>query len=145
VLVIAKKVSKLNVVENDINRVVQDTKSFFLELLWEYDTSSCVQFTRYLQRKLYFRVKNFYEKQINTNSVSFEECGLSLCQSLFKHTFPEENINFLLCTEFLKLRQEDVGKLFGVVQPVVSNMRKDIMLKLSEYFQEQLTNAKRYQ
>jgi len=36
-------------------------KSFFLELVWQYDTKSCVHFTRYLRRKLYFRLKNFYE------------------------------------------------------------------------------------
>ena len=179
---------KLNSVYGDIiklDTMQENSFSFFSELVWQYDMQSPVNFTRYLKRKMYFRIKNYYKEEVDfdrpvlhagreaclgnqlhresrftndcpshyNNDVNVngdlpvgsrqDSCAVerSKADESMKNKYDwhvvinalnEKELDILLCTTFLELRQREIAEIFDTVQAVISRLNKKVNQKIVE-------------
>jgi hypothetical protein len=179
---VGQKIGEITHTEKDTDDIIETVKSFFIQLLWEYDISSAVNFTTYVEDHLFYRVKNFYERQNGTTAFlelkspekkrrpgsnddpsdketkirylkdsachSFEyksipqntnnDLGRSVASDIWQtmvRNFDEHDIDLIICSDLLKMKQQEIGQIFGVEQPHISDMRKDIFCRMKRFME----------
>ena len=186
---LSQKLAEIYHVEKNIDDVIETVRSFFIQLLWEYDLGENVDFTTYLRDHLFYRVKNFYKRQNGTlayweacspgrakgpeptgsnDDPTEEDCRIryvkdsplldnrvenisssdeddrrsdsglrrvmaaDMWKSLLK-TFDESDIDLIICSDLLNMKQREIGELFGLTQPDVCEARKNIALRMRRF------------
>lgn len=186
---LSERIASIFHVRKDIDEVIETVKSFFIQLLWEYDLDENVDFTTYLRDHLFYRVKNYYEKQNGTSAYletrssgtmrrsesgsnddliekdhKIRCCDKSMVNRLqynwsmdsddlransnirrsvasdtwkgMLREFDEDDIDLIICSYLLKMKQSEISGLFGKTQPRICGIRKNIVKRMRKFVGE---------
>ena len=137
---------------NEQNEIIQTSHSFFLQLIWEYDLSSPVNFNVYIKRKLYYRVKNYYKKDIDHRMITYDpelafvknkkEAEDSQWASICKN-LSDVHLDVIVCIMCLGMKQVEIAAIFDVPQPYIYRV-KDLAIKKIVRIYNQLSYEESY-
>jgi len=143
ILKVAKQVFKDYFKANEQNDVIEATESIFYELVWQYDMTSPVNFNVYIKKMLYYRVKLFYKKNVDTRMTNknfphyearekekLKGVGANTGWKNILEELSEIDIDVIICLIFYGLRQRELASIFGVGQPIVSRLRTTALSKI---------------
>lgn len=194
----AQRVAEINHIEKNIDEVIATVRGFFVQLLWQYDLNSAVNFTKFVGDHLFYRVKNYYKRQNRTsayieplsaagyepgrlrmpstgsNDDHIEEdhriryvkdetpalnnkytniqsneddprhdrginrlMAADMWRGIVKH-FCEEDIDLIICSDLLNMKQREISSIFGMTQPHVCGAHRTIVDRMKRYVEAEV-------
>lgn len=195
VIRVSQRVAEIHHIDKNIDEVIETTRGFFRQLLWQYDLNSVVNFTKFVSDHLFYRVKNYYNRQNRTSayletisSAGYEKnrskisssgsnddhieedhrvryvgetpsslnnkytniqsneddprhdrginrlMAADMWRGMVRH-FCEEDIDLVICSDLLNMKQREISSIFGMTQPHVCGARREIINRMRRFME----------